>query len=294
VGQAQAASCTAADAAKRAVVLVKYQNGMVARRTVRIRADQNKTLARLIGAASCELPAASRSFSVVAGPGVAAGDVATVRAALATVPAYYERLGVPAFGTTVYVYSSRAATEHGYRTILGVSQHEAKELWSKATAAGSLDGIFVNAGSDGWKQRSAAQRERVVAHELFHAAQNALAEAGWDAATEVPWLAEGAAEYFGTAAVVDAGLMTFASHDTDVAFTAVNAPLSAYQSSNSYSRPGLYAIGYLAVQKLVRMHGPSSVISFYRDLASGVVSWRDAFDMAFGETVDAFYAEFGR
>jgi hypothetical protein len=294
VGQAHAASCTAADAAKRAVVLVQYQHAMVAQRTARIRASQNKTLAELIGAASCELPPAPRGFSLIAARGIAAADIATVRAALATVPAYYERLGVRAFGTTVYVYGSRAATEHGYRAILGVSEHDTKHLWSTATAAGSLDGIFVNAGSDGWKERSVAQRERVVAHELFHAAQNALAEAGWDAATEVPWLAEGAAEYFGTAAVVDAGLMTFASHDTDVAFTAVNAPLSAYQSSNSYSRPGLYAIGYLAVQKLVRMHGPSSVISFYRDLASGVVSWRDAFDMAFGETVDAFYAEFGR
>jgi hypothetical protein len=294
VGQAQAATCSAADAAKRALALAKYQNAMVARRTARLRAGQNKTLAELIGVASCELPPAPRGFSLLAARGVAPGDVSTVRAALATVPAYYERLGVPAFGTTVYVYGSRAATEHGYRTILGVSQREAKDLWSKATAAGSLDGIFVNAGSDGWKERSAAQRERVVAHELFHAAQNALADAGWDAATEVPWLAEGSAEYFSTAAMVDARLITFASHDSDVAFTAVKAPLPAYQGSNGYSRPGLYAIGYLAVEKLVQLHGPLSVIAFYRDLASGVVSWRDAFSMAFGETVDAFYADFGR
>ena len=289
MGQARAATCTAADAAKRAVALVRYQDA-VGPHT----AGRNRTLAGLIAAASCELPPAPRGFPVIAAPGVAADDVAIVRAAVATAPAYYERLGVPAFGTTVYVYSSRSATEHGYRAIVGVSKHDAEQLWSTATAAGSLDGIFVNAGSDAWKERSAAQRERVVAHELFHAAQNALAAAGWDAATEVPWLAEGSAEYFGTAAMVDAGLMTFASHDTDVAFTAVNAPLPAYQGPKSYSRPGLYAIGYLAVEKLVQLHGPLSVIAFYRDLASGVVSWRDAFSTAFGETVGRFYAEFGR
>ncbi len=289
MGQAQAASCTAADAAKRAVALVKFQAGMTAST-----AGQDAKLAGLIRAASCELPPRPAGFTVVTAPGVAASDVAIVRAALATVPAYYERLGVPAFGTTVYVYGSRAAAEHGYRASVGVSKHDATHLWSTATAAGSLDGVFVNAGSDGWKERSPAQRERVVAHELFHAAQNALAGAGWEIASDVPWLTEGSAEYFSTAAMVDAGLMTFASHDAEVAFTAVDAPLPAYQSWNAYSRPGLYAIGYLAVERLARQHGASSVIAFYRDLASGVVSWRDAFSMAFGETVEAFYAEFGR
>lgn len=285
------------------MALARYQDGIPAARASYFRThraasrrrtfvtNQNKTLADLIRAASCELPPPPPGFTVVAAPGV---DATAVRAALTIAPPYYERLGVPSFGTTIYVYGSRAAAERGYKVVTGASKQDASDLWSTATAAGSLDGIFVNAGSDGWKQRSVVERERIVAHELFHAAQNALADAGWDVASGVPWLAEGSAEYFGTAALVNAGLTTFAAHDVDLAFVGADAPLSAYQDSSGYSRHGLYSIGYLAVERLVQLHGASSVLAFYRDLASGVVSWRDAFNMAFGETVDQFYAEFSR
>jgi len=99
-----------------------------------------------------------------------------------------------------------------------------------AQAQGHLITIFT--GDAGWSAVSPARRHRTVVHEAFHVLQN---EAGW-ADDPNRWLREGAAEYVGYAAAVDAGMTSYA--------TVRDCEIQIYINGGGASTPRLETISF--------------------------------------------------
>jgi hypothetical protein len=312
-GQAQAATCTAAQQSARAAALAAYRAQMTKARAAYFRthasasaraafvAAQKRKLAQLTASASCTVPPPpAPTFTVVPGPDVAQSDIDQVNAAVAKAPSYFGRFGVDPFGTKIHVYSSRETLEPAYMAATGATQDQADQLWASSTAAGDAgNGIWVNTGQDFWQRSPPGVREAMLSHEIFHVAQSLLEGLSkWNTAYDARgavWLLEGSAEYFGYNAMIDAGALSADAVEGEEQSEAANAngSLSTYAGYDAYTKPSLYSLGYLAVEKLVQLHGAKAVIDYWRDLAT-TATWQDAFAKAFGEPVDQFYAEFGR
>ena len=121
-----------------------------------------------------------------------------------------------------------------------------------------------------------------AAHEYFHALQYALA----DGHRLVPtWLTEGSATYVEEL------------YDEDLEFRRAIAPAAAShvasirdpESANA-SRLN-YHLGFIAAEWLIEQAGESSLLDYYRLLAS-FDSWEEAFKSAFGLSIEDFYDAF--
>ena len=121
-----------------------------------------------------------------------------------------------------------------------------------------------------------------AAHEYFHALQFALAEGQWLGPS---WLKEGTATY--GEEVYDGGLesrrLTASSAAVHVA--SIRNPESANASRLNYH------LGFIAAEWLIEQAGESSLLDYYRLLASSD-SWEEAFETAFGLSVGDFYDAF--
>ena len=161
------------------------------------------------------------------------------------------------------------------------------------------------------------RREFLLAHEYFHILQHHLGNRAPSADGSPAWLTEGTARY-----VQDLYSRERRGGTGDAARThwwrrslEVSAPLSALEAPEALKAVGFatYDLGALAVDWLVRRaaaaagnapfapHAPGGLelrsewaahLDYYR-LRQSSVSWRAAFEAAFGIAVDDFYAEFG-
>jgi hypothetical protein len=265
-----------------------YRTHRAARLRRAYRVAQARRLAALEAAAACRVP----TVSVTAAPDVSQADADVVRAAVAAASSSFVGAGFPALDAKVLAYGSRATVEQAYIARYGVSQQTADRVWASATAVGGDGVVLVNTGTADWQAVASAEREKIVAHELFHIEQSAL-DATWDSGSRGPvWLLEGSAEYMGWSAVVSAGAISQDAVQAEVSAEAggVSGSLADYEGQSAYTAGGLYPLGYLAVQQLVRGHGMAALAAYWRDLGSQ--SWQDAFSRAFGIAPAAFYASF--
>lgn len=294
------ATCTQAVHDRNVAALVAYEHTAASasarydrtHKSARLRrayhAAQARKLAALKASAACRVPA----VSVTTAPDVAQADADTISAAVEAAGSAFTQDGFPALDAKVLAYGSRATVEQAYIAYYGVSQQSADQTWGFATAVGGDGVVFVNTGTTDWQAVSPPEREKIVAHELFHIEQSVL-DASWDSRSRGPvWLLEGSAEYMGWSAVVSAGAISPDAVQSEVSAEAGRATgtLADYEGQSAYTAGGLYPLGYLAVQQLVRDHGVAALATYWRDLGS--LPWQDAFSHAFGVAPAAFYASF--
>ena len=138
-------------------------------------------------------------------------------------------------------------------------------------------------------------------HEYVHALQHDAATGGLGAAGEIRplWLVEGMAMYLSARYRGDAGYEDYRSARRRAAENAraFGGPLPLYSLETYFQwrsspPPAAYSVGFLAAEWLAAQAGDDALFLFMRRLQRGVGRWHEAFDVAFGMSLDEFYEAF--
>ncbi len=138
------------------------------------------------------------------------------------------------------------------------------------------------------------------AHEYFHIVQQDLSANDYRGTPA--WLYEGSADYIEHHQIQVLGVPQHyrtvvpqsLRERNRVSWSAVARPLTDYaDQSLEYSkrRTLIYAVGFLAIERLVDEAGHESLVDYFGSLTS-TGSWEESFLQAFGVSVDTFYADF--
>lgn len=192
------------------------------------------------------------------------------------------QLGAEASDFTIYVGPDLEAVRSEYLAVRG---RENPDL------CGDQDHAVI------FQVASCKDRSLVLVHEYVHVLQHQLAAGGpWGPA----WLSEGVAVY-GEAlhrAVIEQGPTAneglYERRRKEAAHLASLAgipPLRGLERVDDPAERIHYRLGFLAADWLAQRAGAEALLGYYRRLPSGE-GWQQAFEGAFGLTVDDFYAAF--
>jgi hypothetical protein len=177
------------------------------------------------------------------------------------------------------------------------------QAYASGTAEGGTGAIFLNWASPSWRY-GAAQNQKIIALELFHTFQyqlDKLVNNGSTPDSQVRpsgpvWLDEGAPEMVGYRVAVDRRLFpSCASVLTGQISSAkqITTPLSSLKTRAQAQIPNVYALFHVAVSHLVSITpaGVPALTTYLNALGARMV-WQDAFRVAFGMSVEAYYFNF--
>ncbi len=227
-------------------------------------------------------PPSPAGVTYAIGAGVFAGDIAEVHEGVARAGAYL---------------AANLGGDGADRVTVNVRVGDGSERFCCITSGPSFDIVTSNAA---WSAPSAAapdtwtpstERKELAAHEYVHLWQYAV---GGNACMLGPrWISEGMAESLAYRSLVDVGLIPAANMDV---FTKRQLRGARYVTLRSLetawpSDAKGFAVGYLAVDRMLAANGPLPLRTFCARVGGGE-DWRSAFTAAFGQTPDAFYASF--
>ena len=186
--------------------------------------------------------------------------------------------------------------------LTGWSLERSRAYWNPGFAmageSGVPDGswIITNTFSSNYASTNPESRMKVAAHEIFHAYQKALSAlrtGGSD--DDVPpagprWLTEGSAEFFAYKAMDAGGVLSYdTERSTRFVETAKREDRPLSEMGNLHGVRGVsYQFFLLAAELLAHHAGDDALIQFY-SLQHPETTWEEAFNAAFGMTVDEFY-----
>ena len=132
----------------------------------------------------------------------------------------------------------------------------------------------------------------VWAHELVHVFQYELSESR----LQPEWLTEGAAEFLADRAMLNVGALHSAERELVVEMAnRIDKPLRDIETRDDFRDEGLgskyYPYSHMAAELLASRAGEGAILRYYA-LLTRETNWRDAFESAFGLTVDDFYVLF--
>ncbi len=249
-------------------------------------------------------PAPGAPATYVFGPELNTQQQSAVRRGLdAGARHYLSALGreLPPF--SVWANADLEAMIRTYADTRPTSLEESRRLWEGGQVGHAVP-RKVWLGPGWFQQLSGAgygSRLKIAAHEAYHLLQYEVApENLWfggidDVRPLGPWwLLEGAAEYFGSLAIVEEGVLSLGNVQGQWEQTA-RISAATLRSLETYrgqlNTPGAYDIYALAVRQLIRDRDPRLVMAYFEAVGRGG-SWPGAFSAAFGRSVDAFYVEF--
>jgi hypothetical protein len=177
------------------------------------------------------------------------------------------------------------ATTHIFATV-----NASTRPGTTAMAGGHRIDVYVN--SQGWQTSTSIKKRKIMVHEYFHVLQG---EVGWPgmANTEgARWLLEGAAEYVGYRAIIDTGLVSYATvrncQMANVAGGTPLAPLAALEGQGFTDASGpTYPLAWLATEKASQRN--LGTLGLFWMSGDG---WRNKFHAAFGVDLEQFYTAF--
>jgi hypothetical protein len=261
------------------------------------------TVIALVAASACATidrePWVIDSPSLTGGPVARAEWVASWPQALASVlDVFTSRLGLPALEVRL-VFLPNDATFERLLLEIGYPPDLARDTTSTMTAIGGRRSVLLNESrmaDDSWPARVG-----LLAHELTHVLQYELG--GGVRGTSDQWLREGFADWVELQVLIELRAVEAAPFRGDLLRRTKGAdlpPLSALATFPSWvaenrARPGadLYAAAQVAVDLLIQRHGVTAVLDYFRRFAAS--QERQAhFEAAFGQTIDAFDADFRR
>ena len=199
-----------------------------------------------------------------------------------------------ALDTTAFTVRAFADTEtllDTWVTRMGEYRAAAEQRWSGfAVAFGNRNSIWIHAGGAGWAVGTENARHSSVMHEFFHVLQGQMGESRGP-----EWLFEGSARYAEFVVAASVGREDLGARR---AIERARAQGSAVRLSAMETLAGLNAVGfsagysngYLAAELLSGAADLSAILDFYR--LSAAMPWRTAFEQAFGQTLEQFYARF--
>jgi len=233
---------------------------------------------------------------------------AEIRDAVALAAGWLEQnTGTRAKSVTVFAYTNVDALAQAHSEWFDIPGSFAvtRERFLGGGAEAGAGAIFIYTTGPVWlSMLSRSDRYGVVAHEYFHVAQSLLHKR-YPEDFAIPhdqvrsqgpaWLVEGSANYVAHRVLADNGLLDYAavraSAIADARSSAV--PLNAMESNTGFASVGnlQWPISELAADFLVQQTGVPALLSFWDAIGRGS-AWKDAFQSAFGQTVDSFYAGF--
>ena len=189
---------------------------------------------------------------------------------------------------------------HDYATSLGMPEMKrtftaSAEYWYSSIS--SVWGIFVGNSIEiiliGLPHARIYSTIGAWAHELVHAFQYELAEGARKGPT---WLTEGSAEFLADRAMLSSGALHSAEREWVVERAkGIDKPLRDLETRDDFrdkDNPGkYYPYSHMAAELLAFRAGEGAILRYYALLTRGT-DWRDAFESAFGLTVDEFYVLF--
>jgi hypothetical protein len=218
--------------------------------------------------------------------------------------------GAPLRGPTIYVSRNSGQLAEWFRARfrLGASAVPVKKQQYDSggvTAEAGENAVFVVASSRSWEFADAANRQKILAHELFHLVQQQLMNKpdnwGTTPSTQIRpsgpvWLTEGAAETIAYRVAAARGLFDLGQVYGSLVAQAPSwtTPLNGFET---YAGSG--AVGtswntmWFAASRLLDTtpKGLGAAVDYWQAIAAGT-PWPEAFQKAFGRSVDQFYAEF--
>lgn len=149
--------------------------------------------------------------------------------------------------------------------------------------------LYVDVTSPAWLSASWGRRQKIAAHEYVHTWQ--AAKGCWTTDRVPPWFSEGMAEYVALEAAIRDGLLDREFQQSlDASAANLATSLRSWESWGPQQPEGLYALFHLGVKRLVQQSSGISLRSFCESVAADL-AWPEAFQLAFGRSVDSFYAE---
>jgi len=200
-------------------------------------------------------------------------------------------------GVQVYVYDTRAAFRRGLIDEAYVATDRVEEIASFAAGLARPGRVLLHSKA----ARGRREWRRLIAHELTHVAQFALA--GGDGRAD-QWLAEGVAERVAFEVLERLGLDTLAERRARAltgarqhpGFAAGRLDLAALGSPREFTlrhqRDGsleTYQLSFLMADYLVERHGLDGVLGYFRRCQR--LDRDRAFTAAFGRTITEFEGE---
>ena len=186
----------------------------------------------------------------------------------------------------------------GWRTI-----EKARDTWETGIAVAGQGWIVLNPANEWFANAPRESQMRVVAHELYHTWQHGLSGLSQGSGLDdVPpggprWLTEGIAEFSAYRAMSDIGVLSYEAERNSKepwGFVRdgkyVDKPLSQMETWNvvKAARGNTYSYFLLAAELLASRAGEKALIHYYTLTQPGT-TWQQAFEAAFGMTVDEFY-----
>lgn len=151
--------------------------------------------------------------------------------------------------------------------------------------------------NDRWNGLDRAEREFIVAHEVFHTLEYGDAARSGDTIPGPIWLVEGAAEYVAARVMAAQGEAGFQSYVASYraraeGLTQTLGDLDSYgRGGVAWGRRPQYTLGFLAADRLVTQSGLAAFLGVWKAMGAGA-SFEGAFAAKFGEPVGRFYAAF--
>ena len=203
---------------------------------------------------------------------------------------YAQSLGAPEVKAefTAHLYYDQEELIAAYEIALG-REAEWVPRGSNSVAGGAS--FFTNTLR--WEERETPshRRKKISAHELFHLFQQAWSYPGW----EPTWIREGTAEFFAFRALDAGGALSYAEerrHRLVPGGKRVVKTLREMESGQTFhNATDPYPFALLAAELLASYAGEDAVLRFYM-LEQPGITWQEAFQVAFGMTLDGFYELF--
>jgi uncharacterized protein (TIGR03437 family) len=245
-------------------------------------------------------PAAGTTFNFDGG--VAASARNSIQNAVGLASSFYQSAGLGDPGTAnIFALANSETIVNIYADWSRVSTSAAAQVLS-STAIGSPGAIFLYAAGSGWTGTTPALQTKIIAHEFFHVLQFKLAPQGIGVPDDQApligprWLIEGAAEYLGYSTIAANGILSFSAARTQQLDEArkISAPLKTLETLpgiRALGPTGGYSLMFMAVDFMTAKVGLTPLGAFWASIGQGA-KWQEAFQSAFGKTIDQFYLDF--
>jgi PKD repeat protein len=252
--------------------------------------------------ASVVVPANRGTLTIT--PSVPADRAALIRDGYTIGQSYLPKIGAPSnWRVDVYAAGSVPEMQSIYQG-LGYDPSDVPRYMPDGGGAFQSHGdhVFIVPAGASYDSSSTVRRTVNPIHEMWHTVQYALAPNMFtpgpdDMPTDGPvWLREGSAEFVGYSGVADSGIdaSSYRGEMLSMAkgpYASVALQDTATQSAQSSVGYATYDLGFFATELLTKTNGMASLTAYWAKIGTGT-PWRDAFQQAFGRTVDQFYTEF--
>ena len=230
---------------------------------------------------------------------------AEVRETVLAVHNYAVGIGMPRIGSPITIFLHRnldalaaefeATTGREFENRVGPDFAAGRNPFANGS-----NWVMVNTSADRYQEWSAETRERQLGGHLTDALQREMSGLLlWAQRDQVPhggpeWLLEGSRQFLTYQALRPSGPESCDPTKSSYAriSESVDTPLSEAETSEDFwALKNAYRYGFLAVELLAEQAGPESIMGYFASLRTGV-TWHEAFESAFGMTVEEFYQLF--